>query len=32
MQSAIKGTTMPVLEVMLERGEAVYTPHGERCG
>ncbi|HEY3905779.1 MAG TPA: AIM24 family protein [Streptosporangiaceae bacterium] len=25
----VKGTTMPVLEVMLERGESVYTPHGE---
>lgn len=29
MQSDIKGTTMPVLQVMLERGESVITPHGE---
>ena len=29
MQTAVKGTTMPVLEVMLERGESVNTPHGE---
>lgn len=29
MQSDIKGTVMPVLEVMLERGESVVTPHGE---
>ena len=29
MRSEIKGTTMPVLEVALERGEHVVTPHGE---
>ncbi len=29
MQSEIKGTTMPVLQVTLERGESVITPHGE---
>jgi uncharacterized protein (TIGR00266 family) len=29
MQSAIKGTTMPVLEVVLDRGESVITPHGD---
>src|ERR1700761_9206244 len=29
MQSAIKGTTMPVLEVVLDRGESVNTPHGD---
>jgi uncharacterized protein (AIM24 family) len=29
MQSEIKGTTMPVLQVVLERGESVNTPHGD---
>jgi len=29
MQSQIIGTTMPVLQVVLERGESVNTPHGD---
>src|ERR1700734_2065749 len=29
MQAVIKGTTMPVLEVTLEPGEAVVSTHGE---
>ncbi len=29
MQSEIIGTTMPVLQVRLERGESVNTPHGD---
>jgi uncharacterized protein (TIGR00266 family) len=29
MQAEIKGTTMPILEVSLDRGEHVVTPHGE---
>ena len=29
MQAEIKGSTMPVLEVSLQQGEAVITPHGE---
>lgn len=29
MQSDVKGTTMPVLEVRLDRGDSVITPHGE---
>lgn len=29
MQAEIKGSTMPTLEVSLQNGEAVITPHGE---
>jgi uncharacterized protein (AIM24 family) len=29
MQAEIKGSTMPILEVSLQNGEAVVTPHGE---
>src|SRR5580658_2730409 len=29
MQAEIKGTTMPILEVTLEPGEAVVSTHGE---
>ena len=29
MQAEIKGSTMPTLEVSLQQGEAVITPHGE---
>jgi len=29
MEAVIKGSTMPVLEVMLEPGESLVTPHGE---
>jgi uncharacterized protein (AIM24 family) len=29
MQAAIKGTTMPILEVSLGQGEAVVSTHGE---
>jgi uncharacterized protein (TIGR00266 family) len=29
MQANIKGTTMPVLEFLLEPGESVISPHGE---
>jgi uncharacterized protein (TIGR00266 family) len=29
MQSEIKGTTMPVLQVVLEKGEEILTPHGD---
>lgn len=29
MHAEIKGTTMPVLQVMLDKGESVITPHGE---
>jgi len=29
MQADVKGTTMPVLEVTLGKGESVVTPHGE---
>lgn len=29
MQVDIKGSTMPVLEIQLDQGEAVITPHGE---
>jgi uncharacterized protein (AIM24 family) len=29
MQAEIKGTTMPVLEVTLQRGEQVVSTHGE---
>ncbi len=29
MQAEIKGSTMPVLEVSLQQGEHVVTPHGE---
>jgi uncharacterized protein (AIM24 family) len=29
MQAEIKGSTMPILEVTLQQGEHVVTPHGE---
>lgn len=29
MQAEIKGSTMPILEVTLQQGESVVTPHGE---
>jgi uncharacterized protein (AIM24 family) len=29
MQAEIKGSTMPILEVQLQQGEYVVTPHGE---
>ena len=29
MQAEVKGTTMPILEVALERGEQVISTHGE---
>ena len=29
MQATVKGATMPVLEISLEHGEEVITPHGE---
>jgi uncharacterized protein (AIM24 family) len=29
MQAEVKGTTMPVLEVALDRGEQVIATHGE---
>ena len=29
MQAEIKGSTMPILEVSLQQGEYVVTPHGE---
>ncbi len=29
MQAEIKGTTMPVLQLVLDRGDSVITPHGE---
>jgi len=29
MQAEIKGSTMPILEVSLQQGESVVTPHGE---
>jgi uncharacterized protein (AIM24 family) len=29
MQAEIKGSTMPILEVTLQQGEYVVTPHGE---
>src|SRR5258708_13030671 len=29
MQAEIKGSTMPILEISLQQGESVVTPHGE---
>jgi uncharacterized protein (AIM24 family) len=29
MQAEVKGTTMPILEVSLDRGEQVISAHGE---
>ena len=29
MQAEINGSTMPILEVSLQQGEYVVTPHGE---
>ncbi|MFJ4188331.1 AIM24 family protein [Kitasatospora sp. NPDC089509] len=29
MQAVVNGSTMPVLEIRLDQGEAVITPHGE---